>query len=446
MPASESESVPGRGSRLDPTPASSPRAHEDHLRELGLPMMVSPGTRLRELLPRCAGFAAGLTVVGVGLAALDRSNELAIAFLDRFEDDLETVAPDDPSDPGVEISLLEPHTPELAAAAEPILELLVVAVALFLLAPLLGWVVGRVSRRIPRPAATALGLVSLLALVVVPAVSFSLSEGLGFRGTVIAAAVVAGGTYLGVGSLVRWTARRVAREVGTMGPMVARVLPILMLAVLFLFFSAEIWQVMVALSWPRTFALVGVMVALTVLLVGITTHDDINRELADWSSDTPLRPAELVNVVLVPVLATLIQSILFATLVFAFFVFLGWIAVPEATESRWTTGPRDTPEGLLFGLPFTVTLVRVALTLGAFSALNLAASAASDPAHHERFVRPMIDEVLRGLDARESYLGSRRRTGRRAGERPAKGGPAVERPAVGGPAVEPPAMERRRRG
>ena len=114
------------------------------------------------------------------------------------------------------------------------------------------------------------------------------------------------------------------------------------------------------------------------------------------------------GVLLVPVLATLIQAALFAALVFAFFLFLGWIAVPEATEARWTHGPDDAPRGLLFDLPFSVTLVRVALMLAMFSALNLAAAAASDPAHHRRVVRPMIDEVVRGLDAREAYLAARR--------------------------------------
>ena len=57
----------------------------------------------------------------------------------------------------------------------------------------------------------------------------------------------------------------------------------------------------------------------------------------------------------------------------------------------------------------SVTLVRVSLMLATFSALNLAAAAASDAAHKERFVRPMLDEVVRGLAAREAYLGARRR-------------------------------------
>lgn len=219
------------------------------------------------------------------------------------------------------------------------------------------------------------------------------------------------GTYTGLGSLVRWSARRVRRELTTTGPMVARVLPILMLAVLFLFFSVEIWQVMVELSWPRTVAVLGVVVALTVLLVGISTRDDILHELRDRGPEHPLRRGERINLVLVPVVATLIQAALFATLVF-FFLTLGWIAVPDITETRWTLRPLNDTGGLLFGLPVSVTLVRVSLMLAVFSALNLAAAAASDAAHKARFVRPMLDEVVRGLAAREAYLRARRRGGR----------------------------------
>jgi len=101
--------------------------------------------------------------------------------------------------------------------------------------------------------------------------------------------------------------------------------------------------------------------------------------------------------------------VLFAGFVFLFFLFLGWIAIPEATETRWTLRPTEDLDGLLATVPVSVTLLRVALALAAFSALNLAASASSDAAHRERFVRPMIDQVVRSLAAREAYLEARRR-------------------------------------
>ncbi|MBB1057281.1 hypothetical protein G6020_07690 [Dietzia sp. B19] len=373
----------------DPTPARNRGAHEEYLRSLGLPLMIVPSTRSREILIRSAGVSAGLAVATSGLSALDRANDYAVALLERVGED----------------------SPELddIGVTDPIILLLLLALGLVVAAPILGWLVARVVRRLGRVAGSVVGLASAVALVVAAPLTFEHHDGPGLGTTSMLLVGVLMGTYIGAGSLVRWAARRVRRELGTMGHMVARVLPVLMLAVLFLFFSAEIWQVMVALSWPRTFAVVGVMGLLTVLLVAITTRDDLHDELEARAPGRELRWSERINILLVPVLATLIQAVLFACLVFLFFVFLGWIAIPEATETRWTLRPTEDLGGLLAGVPVSVTLVRVSLTLAAFSALNLAAAAASDTAHRARFVRPMIDEVVHGLAARETYHRARRR-------------------------------------
>lgn len=48
--------------------------------------------------------------------------------------------------------------------------------------------------------------------------------------------------------------------------------------------------------------------------------------------------------------------------------------------------------------------MKVSLTLAAFSALNLAASAAADRQHRERFVDPLLDEVVDSLQVRDAYV------------------------------------------
>lgn len=383
-----------------PTPASSREAHEAHLRALGLPLMVAPSVRLRQSPRRSAGTAAGLAAALSGIAALSRADDLAVERVGALGAD----------SPDVEL--------HLDGLADPIAVLLLAGAALLLLSPVIGLGVGLASRRLRAGAGTVLGVAALLALLVLPAVAFPSAGGPGFGSTAVLAGVVLVGSHLGVGSLLRWSARRVRRELGTMGPMIARVLPVLMLAVLFLFFTSELWQVMVGLSWPRTLAVLGTMAVLTVLLVVVTTRDDLRRELADGAPGVRLRLPERLNLLLVPVVTTLIQAALFAALVFAFFVFLGWLSVPDATETRWTVQPAERLTGLAEALPVSVTLVRVALVLAAFSALNLAASAASDPAHRARFVRPMLDEVVDGVSAREAYsvaLDRDRRTGRGVG-------------------------------
>lgn len=373
----------------DPTPASDRGAHEEHLRSLGLPLMIEPSTRLKEMPRRSAGLCAGLAVAFTGLGALDRANDQAVMMIEYIGVD--------PAD------VLE------AAGWTELRLMLLLAAALVMLSPLVGWLISWVARRTSPATGTVVGLAAAALLVVVPPTAFDPGDGPTIRTTVLITVAVLASTYVGAGSLVRWSFRRVRRELGTMGQMVARVLPVLTLAVLFLFFSAEIWQIMVELSWPRTFAVIGVMGVLTVLLVVVTTRDDLHAELESQAPGLQLRLSERINILLVPVLATLIQAALFACLVFLFFLFLGWIAVPEATETRWTMRPTEELGGLLAGVPLSVTLVRVSLALAAFSALNLAAAAASDAAHRARFVRPMIDEVVHGLAARESYLQARRR-------------------------------------
>lgn len=354
--------------------------------------MISPSTRARATLSRSAGGCAGFAVALTGVAALDRADDSMTELI-------------------ASAGSASPDTIDLSASGEgsALLVLLLVALGLLVTAPLIGWFVSQVVRWCGPATGTAIALAAVVLLVVVPPAAFSTHDGPTIGTTLGTAAVLLMATYLGAGSLLRWALRRVLRELGTMGTMVARVLPVLMLAVLFLFFSAEIWQIMVELSWPRTFAVIGTMAILTALLVVVTTRDDLRNELLADPRSAGLRIPERINIVLVPVLATLIQAALFATMVFFFFLLLGWIAIPDATETRWTLRPTDTLGGLLTGLPVSVTLVRVALTLAAFSALNLAAATASDTAHRDRFVRPILDEVVHGLAAREAYLGSLRR-------------------------------------
>lgn len=351
--------------------------------------MITPATRARATPRRSAGVSAGFAVAFTGFAALDRANDLVTELMARYGED-------------------SPDLDHLDATGA-LEALILVALGLIVAAPMIGWLVSRMVRWLGHVAGTGVGLAAVVLLVVVPPTAFASQDGPSVSTTLGTAAAVLVGTYLGAGSLLRWSFRRVLRELGSMGTMVARVLPVLMLAVLFLFFSAEIWQIMVELSWPRTFAVIGTMGVLTALLVVVTTRDDLRSELVADSRSAGLRIPERINIVLVPVLATLIQAALFAILVFFFFLLLGWIAIPDATETRWTLRPTADLGGLLTGLPVSVTLVRVSLTLAAFSALNLAAATASDTAHRDRFVRPILDEVVHGLAAREAYLGSLKR-------------------------------------
>lgn len=358
--------------------------------------------RRRSLWRRTAAPAAGALQAAVGLAAFDH--------LSRQVEQIETSSDQAETNLALIVSAL-------------------VWLGVALLAPLTGWLVGAVVRRLPRPVGTGIGVLLGVGLIVAPAAAAAPSmRGLALVAGPLVVAGLLGATYLGVGTLVMWSSRRVLRELSTLAPMTSRALPVVMLALLFTFYNAEIWQIAIALSVGRTWAAVAVFVVLAAALVTVTTRDELTDVLAEHDRDgseqtvPPLRRAERVNLLLVPVLVTLMQMGLFMVLVFAFLVAFGSLSIPEATAKAWTQAPLNRFDGVLGQLPVSLTLVQVAMILAGFSGLNFVASASSDRSHRQNFVDPLLDEVVHGLQVRDAYL----ERGGRAGAAPS---PITERDA-----------------
>ena len=79
--------------------------------------------------------------------------------------------------------------------------------------------------------------------------------------------------YLGFGSMLGWLARRGAATFASVGPMVTRAMPVLVMATMFFFFNAEIWQLATNVSIRRAL-LIGVgLLALAVVVVVVAMRD-----------------------------------------------------------------------------------------------------------------------------------------------------------------------------
>ena len=274
------------------------------------------------------------------------------------------------------------------------------AIIFFCLVPLVALLVWFFERRHPRLPATITGIVGLISLIVLPVLP-SPDKWQTFATTVALAVLIVGGTYVGAGSVMAWAARRVVWELGALGPMIARTLPLFTLASLFLFYNAEIWQVMKPLPWSRIVAVAAVLGVLTMFLVAMTSRDEMRDVLADQQG---LRRGERFNLVLVPVLVTMIQTSLFAALVFCFFCLFGDLSVSNATVAQWTGAPADLSLREKYRIPFEPTLIKVAFVLSGVGALNFAAAAASDENHREHFVAPIGEEIAEGLELRKRYV------------------------------------------
>lgn len=157
------------------------------------------------------------------------------------------------------------------------------------------WVLRRL-REGARVGVSAVAVVALLGSNVVHGVSWVAS----FPERLVLVILVVLAAYVGAGAVGLWALRCVGRELGTLGTMVGRVLPVMTLTTLFMFFNAEVWQVVRHLSMGRTWllALVGNGLGLVfALFVSRDVLGDLQDRFARAEPGAPrLRPGERIDV------------------------------------------------------------------------------------------------------------------------------------------------------
>lgn len=295
---------------------------------------------------------------------------------------------------------------ELEHLEEHVSACLVVATGLVFLVPFvclaLLFVLRRLSRRV-RSIVSLVVIVLYLGLGFVPGVTATTDTADRFLLTL----VLAFAGYVGAARMFGWAVRRSVHELGSLGPMIARVLPLLVLTMLF-FFNAEIWQVAFHLSMDRTWGLVAVIEMACALLAWVITRDLVQNvidEFVEAHPDAPrLRFGERFNVVLNTMLITLVQVVLLSCLVFVFFLALGALSVPDSTAQAWV-GQKPTPlSGAWAVLHVNQNLVQVCLVMASISGLSFLSTATTDATYRATFVEPALQEVGDALDVRAHYL------------------------------------------
>ena len=63
--------------------------------------------------------------------------------------------------------------------------------------------------------------------------------------------------FLGVDTILGWSLKHAIHQLASLPPMIAKVLPVLMVSVLFIFVNADLWKLANGLSFPRTWACSG---------------------------------------------------------------------------------------------------------------------------------------------------------------------------------------------
>jgi len=236
--------------------------------------------------------------------------------------------------------------------------------------------------------------------------------------------------------IAAWALRRGFSSLGLLLPLATRALPMLLLFITFLFINAEVWQVAAALEggvlWGSVlfFAAAAVGFLVPRLAEELDRFDDgveaddvllatrgtpleaVAREVVDSDIDLPeeaqVTGLQMVNLVVVLVVAQAVQVLLLALAVFAFFLVFGAVAIDDGVIASWIG---HDPEYLLPGPHLVSTeLAHVSVFLAAFSGLYFTVVAITDDLYRREFFTQVMDELARAVGMRVVYRELRRRT------------------------------------
>ena len=231
-----------------------------------------------------------------------------------------------------------------------------------------------------------------------------------------------------------WALRRAFRSLGLLMPLLTRALPMLLLFITFLFINAEVWQVSSSLDggilWGTVlfFGVAALLFLVPRLAEELDAFDDsiVAADLMAASKGTPLESAaqrlvddddidlpeeaqltglQMVNLVLVLVIAQAVQVLLLAIAVFAFFIVFGAVAIDDGVIESWT-GEQVTH---VFDLDLvSEQLLQVSVFLAAFSGLYFTVYAITDDLYRKEFFTVIMNELRRAVGARVIYRALRR--------------------------------------
>lgn len=239
-------------------------------------------------------------------------------------------------------------------------------------------------------------------------------------------------TSYGVVSMVRWALGETRDLLGTLLALFTRALPLLLVAVLVLFLTAESWDVfgnLVGIAYPLSLGLLFVVGAGFVVArlpgdLDAVAHFDDWAEVERLGASTPaaalppapegIRPEDVppldrrqwLNVALVTLFGQGVQVTLVGLAVGAVLTAFGVAAISEATVIRWTGSVNVLASVTLWGdqLALTEQHLRVAGFLAAFSALTFTVYLATDDTYRREFREEVVGDIRQSFAVRARYL------------------------------------------
>jgi hypothetical protein len=215
-------------------------------------------------------------------------------------------------------------------------------------------------------------------------------------------ALILAATGIGIGSILAWSVRIMLSHLRSVGRLMSRVLPVVLLTVL-VFFNATVWSVAASLDTVRLWLLVGFMglIAGAFLVTGLL--DSITATV-DAEADAPdLSHGERTNILLLLVVSQFVQVSMLAVITGTVFFVLGLIVLNPTVLSKLTGGAPAQSEWFDITLPVSAAHVHITIFLTALTFMYISARAVGDGEYRSAFLDPLLEDVRLVVAARNRY-------------------------------------------
>jgi hypothetical protein len=208
-------------------------------------------------------------------------------------------------------------------------------------------------------------------------------------------ALIYGIVGIGLLSILGWAGRRVVAQLAASLVLLTRAVPVLLIFMILLFLTTEVWQVFSDISDAALAGVVTLFGALGSIFVAARLPKEVRELERDVGVDPPLRRRQRFNVGLVMFVSQGLQVLVVSVLIGLFFVAFGALALTPHVITEWI-GQKPT---LIAGQSWlSVELLRISGALAAFSGLYYAISVLTEDTYRKEF----LDDVETSL--RETFI------------------------------------------
>ena len=261
--------------------------------------------------------------------------------------------------------------------------------------------------RPPMSLPNRVGPAELAGFVLIPALLPLISGGQVVSALVTAAgnafllALIYGIVGIGLLSIIGWAGRRIVAQLAASLVLLTRAVPVLLVFMILLFLTTEVWQVFSDISDRALAGVVVLFGALGSVFVAARLPKEVRALERDVNVEPPLRRRQRFNVGLVMFVSQGLQVLVVSVLVGLFFVAFGALALTPDVIELWIAQP---PQPIAGQSWLSVELVKVSSALAAFSGLYYAIAVLTEETYRAEFLEELETSLRETFLDRARYL------------------------------------------